>query len=290
VGELRGNCISRSETRTRGLDVVSRGQWYICETRRLFPSSVASGSGRAFRRFDERFFYARLALVKAHSIEDQEISPNQPSYPVVIMRAGGGALSADYTTVAEDLASYGYVVAGIDAPYRTSIVVLPDGRVITHPPQNDPDNWPPAQADSLINRLLPMWIDDIEFVLSQLERLNTANPSGRFTGRLDMTRLAIFGHSFGGAQVLQFCHDDAPCKAGIDVDGAPYGSVVRDGLKEPFMFLMSTTAMTRQMRQTTRLARICNPFTNVCRTEVTSSTAVNRADLLTPPTSARRTL
>jgi len=49
----------------------------------------------------------------------------------------------------------------------------------------------------------------------------------------------MFGHSFGGAQSLQFCHDDSRCKAGIDLDGAPFGSVVKDGLSQPFLFLLS---------------------------------------------------
>jgi predicted dienelactone hydrolase len=72
-----------------------------------------------------------------------------------------------------------------------------------------------------------------------LERLNTSDASGKFTGRLDMTRVGVFGHSFGGAQAAQFCHDDARCKAGIDVDGQPFGSVVQSGLHQPFMFLLS---------------------------------------------------
>jgi len=49
----------------------------------------------------------------------------------------------------------------------------------------------------------------------------------------------VFGHSFGGAQAAQFCHDDSRCKAGIDVDGQPFGSVIREGLHQPFLFLMS---------------------------------------------------
>ena len=49
----------------------------------------------------------------------------------------------------------------------------------------------------------------------------------------------MFGHSFGGATALQFCHDDPRCKAAIDIDGAPYGSVVKDGLTQPVLFLLS---------------------------------------------------
>jgi predicted dienelactone hydrolase len=186
-----------------------------------------------------QFFTRDLSLVQAHSTSDPDISSEQRSYPVVIMRAGGGALTTDYTTLAEDLASHGYIVVGFDAPYRTFVVVHPDNRVVIRPSTNDPENLQDDQANRLINRLLPMWTSDTTFVVSQLERLNSADPSAKFTGRLDMQRLGMFGHSFGGAQALQFCHDDPRCKAGIDIDGAPFGSVVQEGLKQPFMFIFS---------------------------------------------------
>ena len=35
------------------------------------------------------------------------------------------------------------------------------------------------------------------------------NTSGKFTGRLDMTLVGVFGHSFGGAQAAQFCSQDS---------------------------------------------------------------------------------
>jgi predicted dienelactone hydrolase len=86
---------------------------------------------------------------------------------------------------------------------------------------------------------LTVWSADTGFVLNQLERLNASDPSGKFTGRFDVRKVGVFGHSFGGATAAQFCHDDARCKAGIDMDGAPFGSVVQEGLKQPFMFLLS---------------------------------------------------
>lgn len=179
------------------------------------------------------------AMVRCHSAADPGISLEQPSYPVVILRAGGGALTTDFTTLAEDLASHGYVVAGFDAPYRTFTVVFPDGRVVDRPPANNPEDLSPADQDRLINKLLPMWTSDTRFVVDQLERLNAAAPPGKFAGHLDMHHLGMFGHSFGGATALQFCHDDPRCKAGIDIDGNPFGSVVQEGLTRPFMFLLS---------------------------------------------------
>jgi predicted dienelactone hydrolase len=196
-----------------------------------------------------KFFTRDLSLVRTHSTSDPGVSSEQRSYPVVIMRAGGGALTTDYTTLAEDLASHGYIVVGFDAPYRSWVVVFPDNSVVARPAANNPENLTDEQANRLINRLLPMWTSDTKFVVSQLQQLNAADPSaanpsaadssGKFAGRLDMQRLGMFGHSFGGATALQFCYEDIRCKAGIDIDGAPYGSVVQDSLKQPFMFIFS---------------------------------------------------
>jgi dienelactone hydrolase len=153
------------------------------------------------------------------------------------MRAGLAALTTDYTTLAEDLASHGYVVVGFDAPYRSFVVVFPDGRTIARAPQNNADLVDGPQQEQLANKLVQAWSADMGFALDQLERLNTSDP--RFLGRLDMHRVGVFGHSLGGATALQFCHDDSRCKAGIDVDGAPLGSVISEGVTQPFMFLLS---------------------------------------------------
>lgn len=177
--------------------------------------------------------------VRSHSARNADVSQQQRSYPVVIMRAGASSGVLNYTALAEDLTSHGYVVVGFDAPYRTGRVVFPDGRVITRTPENNPELClGPAQA-SCINKLLAAWTADIGFVLDRLEKLNASDTSGRFTGRLDLTRVGVFGHSFGGAQAAQFCSDDPRCKAGIDIDGAPFGSVVQAKIRQPFMFLLS---------------------------------------------------
>src|SRR5882724_2673966 len=131
-----------------------------------------------------QFLTRDLSRVLTHSISDAEVSPQQHSYPVVLMRGGGAALTTDYTTLAEDLASHGYVVVGFDAPFRTWVVVLPDGRVIARAPQNHLDLVGGREADRLANTLVQAWTADTGFALDQLERLNASDLSGRFLGRL----------------------------------------------------------------------------------------------------------
>jgi dienelactone hydrolase len=184
------------------------------------------------------FLTRDLSRVHTHSIRNADVSPERRSYPVVLMRAGLAALTTDYTTLAEDLASHGYVVVGFDAPYRTFVVVLPDGQVIARAPQNNADLVSGAQQEQLAQKLVNSWTADMKFALDQLETLNTSDTSGRFVGRLDMQRVGVFGHSLGGATALQFCHDDPRCKAGIDIDGAPLGSVITEGLHHPFIFVI----------------------------------------------------
>ena len=186
-----------------------------------------------------QFLTRNLSRVRTHSIREANVSPQRRSYPVVLMRAGLAALTTDYSSLAEDLASHGYVVAGFDAPYRSFVVVFPDGRVIARAPQNNADLVSGSEQEHLANQLVQAWSADMGFALDQLERLNKSDPSGRFMARLDVERVGVFGHSLGGAEALQFCHDDSRCKAGIDVDGAPLGSVIGEGVTQPFMFLLS---------------------------------------------------
>jgi pimeloyl-ACP methyl ester carboxylesterase len=170
------------------------------------------------------------------------VSPRQQSYPVVIVRAGASASVLNYSTLAEDLASHGYIVVGFDAPYRTGRVVFPDGRIMERTEQNNPETCvvpDRTQMERCASRVMSAWNGDIAFVLDRLARLTKSDSSGKFAGRIDMTRVGVFGHSLGGAVAAQFCHEDSRCRAGIDIDGAPHGSVIGAGLMQPFMFLLS---------------------------------------------------
>jgi predicted dienelactone hydrolase len=170
------------------------------------------------------------------------MSAQQRRYPVVILRGGLGAKMLDYTTLAEDLASHGNIVVGFDAPYRTSVVVFPNDRVVYRPNEYNPETLPERGQRELAERLLAGWVADTRFALDELARLDAKDSAGMFTGRLDLDRVGVAGHSLGGATALQVCHDDPRCKAGIDIDGLPLGTVVQTGLGRPFLFMLSDHA------------------------------------------------
>ncbi len=179
-----------------------------------------------------------VSLVRGHSLANAGVSPGRPSYPVAIIGAGATAPIVSYSTIAEDLASHGYVVVGFDSAYRTSLVVFPDGRVIPEAPQNNPELASEKELPTIGERLTEAAVADTKFLLDQLEQLNRSNGSP-FAGRLDLARVGVFGHSLGGSTALQLCQEDVRCKAGIDIDGRPAGAVVQTGLSKPFMFILS---------------------------------------------------
>jgi pimeloyl-ACP methyl ester carboxylesterase len=192
-------------------------------------------------RFPFSLVQRDLARVRGHSVR-APLSPERTRYPIVILRGGLGAKILDYTTIAEDLASHGYVVVGFDAPYRTGVVIFPDGRVVRRPNEFNPETLPESARLALAGRLLAGWVADTRFAIDELARLGARDTTDMFTRRLDLNAIGVAGHSLGGATALQVCHDDRRCTAGIDIDGLPLGNVVQTGVDRPFMFLLSDHA------------------------------------------------
>jgi hypothetical protein len=181
-----------------------------------------------------------LARVHSHSYPDLPLASAREIYPLLILQPGLGPILPDYTTLAEALASSGYIVVGSTPTGSASVVAFNDGEVISGTTQgNISEDATPEQTRRILGSLVQVWAEDNRFVLDQAEQLNLADPAGRFTGRIDLTTVGVFGHSFGGASAAQFCHLEPRCKAGADLDGYLYGDVVDSGLAQPFLFVWS---------------------------------------------------
>jgi hypothetical protein len=170
------------------------------------------------------------ASIQTHSVDDAPFAPTVARSPVLIFEPGLGNVPTQYTTLLEDLASHGYTIFALTPTYSAQVVVFPDGRVATATPRGNP------QSDSPF--LLSVWTADVRFVLTQVSRL-ASTPGTPFRGHLDLARVGVFGHSFGGATAAEVCHDDRRCVAGADLDGYLTGAVVQTGLRRPFLVLQS---------------------------------------------------
>jgi dienelactone hydrolase len=185
--------------------------------------------------FNRYILSVDLSHMKDQSLCGAYISFRRPTYPLILLRAGSSALISQYTVLAEDLASHGYIVLGFDAPYRSEVVVFPDGHFVKRLPSNDAETLSGEKQTALGLKLVAAWVSDSSWVL---DKLAGAPAFAILRDHVDMQKVAMVGHSLGGATAVQFCHDDARCQAGVDVDGVVLGDVAKQGMNKPFLILL----------------------------------------------------
>ena len=147
--------------------------------------------------------------------------------PIVIISPGQGASRQLYSGMAQSVASNGYLVISIDHPYDALVVEYPEGTLIyglniTTDAQNDLD--------------LATHVQDVDFLLDQLDtRDSVQNVIPGASCGFNVSHVAMFGHSFGGATTAEAMLSDSRIAGGLNMAGTFYGSVVQLGLDRPFM-------------------------------------------------------
>lgn len=159
---------------------------------------------------------AGLGLVQAHSRDAATVAHSDGSYAVVILSPGNATNVAFYSSLAEDLASHGFVVIGVDHPYQVAAVDLGEGNVAVYP--GDPAGAPVGVE---VAAKIDERVADIRFVLDRLA-VDAAGLSA-LRGRLDLGRVAIAGHSNGGIAAAQACATDVRLVACMNIDGQSAG-------------------------------------------------------------------
>ena len=114
--------------------------------------------------------------------------PDAASLPIIVFSHGLGGTREGYAYLATYWASYGYVCVNPEhAGSNEEIYMNGDAWNTTVKAINDPAN--------AINRP-----KDVSFVIDRLEAEN--RPGGKLAGKLDLSRLAVAGHSFGAYTAL----------------------------------------------------------------------------------------
>ncbi|NMR25314.1 hypothetical protein HH219_07180 [Pseudoalteromonas sp. NEC-BIFX-2020_015] len=83
---------------------------------------------------------------------------------------------------------------------------------------------------------LDLWVEDINFVLSELEKINQGIIQSDLKGIFDLTTIGAAGHSYGGATARRFCNQEANCLASVHLDGDIY-ELYEEKIVNPHMSL-----------------------------------------------------
>jgi Platelet-activating factor acetylhydrolase, isoform II len=184
--------------------------------------------------------------VHTHVYENAPPAPGDARFPLLIFSHAFAGEPYAYTHQIQELVSHGYVVATVHHTYEVTVARFADGRMIPFSQENAQAIEAPT-LDEALKRAEPridVWAGDIRFTLDQVTRLNMATErKAPFAGRVDLGRVGVLGHSFGGVAVARACELDQRIKACLNQDGMVGGPIVRfagGGLPaQPYMFLRS---------------------------------------------------
>jgi len=148
---------------------------------------------------------------------------------LILLSTGFGTSRYVYATLAEDLASHGYMVAALDATYDSPVVEFPDGKVVVA-------NLPENITAGALTKYYDERVKDAVFVVKSLCMASvTSVIPGVGEGGLKVEKTGIFGHSLGGATAAGAMAVEDSILGGVDLDGSLVGDVAKSGLKKPFL-------------------------------------------------------
>jgi hypothetical protein len=168
--------------------------------------------------FDRAAGWARL---------DARPTESPGGLPVLVFSPGLGSTLTYYQTLLADLASHGYVVLAIAHPRHAGVVVYPDGQSVPPIAGADPIEIRAVHDDAVLDqRALVGW-------------LAQHDAPAPLRGRLDLGRVAVFGHSLGGSASADAALGEPRVRLALNIDGQFFGMASFGGPSVPVMHLAS---------------------------------------------------
>jgi dienelactone hydrolase len=215
----------------------------------FYPAGSASGRKQPYmtplesERYLERQNIPDLPLDVLSKVRTNAVVDARPAgrrHGLIVLSPGFTNSRATLSSLAEDLASHGYVVAVVDHTYENRATTFPDGRV-TDCAACEVDELP-----GFWEKLVQSRAADVSFVLDELTGPHPTWPSRKRRGArlIDPSRIAVGGHSAGGASTIHAMLADPRIRAGLDIDGSTHVPIPDPGLSRPFMFMGSADSYT----------------------------------------------
>jgi pimeloyl-ACP methyl ester carboxylesterase len=182
--------------------------------------------------------------IVTHSFLRPSFSDSVKTSPLLLFSPGRGMERYLYSTLIEDLVSHGFMIASIDMPgigytiYQDGLIIKPSEK---YKPPKGMMGGPYEKVDEFFNEPSKIGYTDLEFVLDKISELNQTDLNERFTNRIKLDQIGIFGHSLGGRIAGEFAARNGEVKAYISMEGIPPREVRYKGeIKIPMAMLCSS--------------------------------------------------
>lgn len=193
-----------------------------------------------------KFLVNHIRDVQTHSLPDAPPHPDADNLPLIVFSHGLGGMKTQNSIQAEELASRGYVVIAADHAYDAFLTLFDDGTTADYRSSGrgittEEEFWA-ARGPQLATRTADVvfMLDVIAAAQNSAEIVRqTARPNPLWQ-RVDLSRIGVFGHSFGGATSIMALDSDPRIRAAVVLDGwmVPVPEAVIDrGAAKPVLYL-----------------------------------------------------
>jgi len=174
------------------------------------------------------FLEAQLPVCQDHPKDCSSLDDG----PILLLSPGYGIPRLYYNVIASAIASVGFTVIAIDHPGDANIITYPDGHAVYN-------NGPSSPTPDEYLRYISPRAADASFIIDQLSNSTAmAELLPRRGPRQFLTdRVAMLGHSLGGASAVVAAAQDPRIRGAINWDGSFFGSVPLSGLFQPVLYM-----------------------------------------------------
>lgn len=162
--------------------------------------------------------------------EETDVPVAEGRFPVLVYAHGWGCTIRDNASLAQDLASHGFIVTALAYPTGQN---LPDPKIPLPFVPESAFIAGLAKGDQIVH----VQADDSSYALDVLTQWNQADPNQRFTGHLDLDHAGVIGFSVGGATAAQSGWQDPRFKAVINLDGWLFADASTQFIHQPYLKL-----------------------------------------------------
>ncbi len=208
-------------------------------------------------------FFNHLRYTQIHGVENAPLAELQ-DLPVVVFSHEYFGLLEQNTQWAQELASHGFVVVLLGRPAESLSYANAQNQILSWTQKTEskvigslkgfPLNRFSSETTAQKSKMLQVywanqkelleaseiWEKDLIWFLGELNRIQTGETSSIFTKKLDLTKIVLAGHGFGGTISSLVCELESACAASINLGGMGLGGSLEKGFQKPTFAIYGT--------------------------------------------------